>query len=348
MKRLLITGGAGFIGGNFVHHVLQNYDEYECIVLDALTYSGNPDNLPEWVREHPRFSFLHGDIRDRNTVENVIKNAHIIINFAAESHVDRSIDDPTDFLTTNILGTANLLEACKRYPVELFIHISTPEVYGTALTIPMTEEHPLKPMSPYAGSKAAADRLLYSYHVAYDIPSVILKPSNNYGPYQYPEKLIPLFITNALENKPLPIYGSGKNLRDWIYVRDTCEAIIKTIRLDKDTINGEEINIATSVSLDVLTISKMILERLNKPDSLLRFIDDRPGHLERFVFSTDKMRGLLKWSPEVDIESGLDIAIEWYQKNRDWWERIKESEGYTQFYHRWYSRLGHKINNEIK
>lgn len=339
MKKLLITGGAGFIGSNFVEHILKNTN-YKCIILDALKYSGNINNFKKDIFENKNFKFIKGDIRDRNLVEKIIKKCDVVINLAAESHVDKSYDDPISFVSTNVLGTATLLEAIRKYPVEKFIHLSTPEVFGTALTKKINEDHPLKPMSPYAGSKAGADRLCYSYYVAYNLPVIILKPSNNYGANQYPEKLIPLFITNALENKPLPIYGNGKSIRDWIYVKDTCNAILKVIEGDIEKLRGEEIIIATEEIYDVITIANMIINKLNKSQSLIKFIEDRPGHVERFTFSVEKIKRLLKWKHKVSFDKGINMTIKWYIENKKWWKQIKKKPEYISFYKNWYGKLG--------
>ncbi len=259
-KKILITGGAGFMGSNFTRYLIEKYKDYKCIVLDLLTYAGCKDNLSPFLENHhSNFYFKKGDICDAKVVQDLIKDANVVINFAAETHVDRSIINPYPFIKTNVIGVFVLLEAVRKYKVERLIHISTPEVYGDAELIPTKEDYPIKPMSPYAGSKAAGDRLLYSYFMTYDIPITIVRPSNNYGPYQYPEKLIPLFITNALEDKNLPIYGNGKSIRDWLYIKDFCVAIDKIIHLDINKVKGEEINIATGNGIDVLTIANLIL-----------------------------------------------------------------------------------------
>ncbi len=337
--RILITGGAGFIGSHFTKLLLRKHPDHKVTVLDALTYCGNPENLTE-VQDHPNYTFTHGDIRDRELVEKIIKETDRAIHFAAETHVDRSIDCSDPFISTDIKGTQVLMEAARKYPVDRFVHISTSEVYGTALSIPMTEEHPLNPQSPYAAAKAGADRLAYSYFVAYKLPVVIVRPFNNYGPNQFPEKLLPLFITNALEEKSLPVYGNGTNTRDWLYVTDCCEALEILLLDDEKPLVGEVINLGTGVDTDVLTISEAILNRLGKPISLIQHVGDRPGHVERLISSTEKAEKLLGWRARTPYPEGLKRICDWFVGNPGWWKRIKEKEGeFQDFYQKWYSRL---------
>ncbi len=323
MKKILITGGAGFIGSNFSRYLLNHYPDHQLIVLDALTYCGNLENFSKDIRDNPNFIFWHGNIRDQVTVENLMRNVEAVIHFAAETHVDRSINNGQPFINTDILGTGVLLEAARKFPVERFIHISTSEVYGKAVQIPMTEEHPINPQSPYAAAKAGADRLVYAYGLTYDLPVIIVRPFNNYGPYQYPEKLIPLFITNALEDKPLPVYGQGKFTRDWIYVEDHCKALDKVLHTDLKKLKGEAINLGSGKERDVMSIARSILDYFKKPESLIKHISDRPAHVQRHISSTAKAKVLLGWRATTDFDRGLKETIEWYVKHESWWRRIK-------------------------
>ncbi|MCD5390394.1 dTDP-glucose 4,6-dehydratase [candidate division NPL-UPA2 bacterium] len=324
MKRLLITGGAGFIGSNFTKYILSRYPDYLVTVLDALTYCGNLNNFTQDMWENPHFTFWHGDIRDRETVDNLMRQAEVVVHLAAETHVDRSIDNSDAFISTDVKGAQVLLEALRRHSVERFIHVSTSEVYGTAEEVPMTENHPLNPRSPYAAAKAGADRLAYSYFVTYDLPIVILRPFNAYGSNQYPEKMIPLFTTNAIEDKPLPVYGDGTFSRDWTYVEDLCQALDRALQVDMERLKGEVINLGTGVDTDINTIAKIILERLQKPESSVRFIEDRPGHVQKHISSTSKSKVLLDWSPTTDLRDGLQRTIDWYLEHPEWWKRLKK------------------------
>ncbi len=324
MKRLLITGGAGFIGSNFTIYVLSRYPDYLVTVLDALTYCGNLDNFTQDMWENPHFTFWHGDIRDKETVDNLMRQADAVVHLAAETHVDRSIDNSDAFISTDVKGAQVLLEALRRHSVERFVHVSTSEVYGTAEEVPMTENHPLNPRSPYAAAKAGADRLAYSYFVTYDLPIVILRPFNAYGSNQYPEKMIPLFTTNAIEDKPLPVYGDGTFSRDWTYVEDLCQALDRALQVDIERLKGEVINLGTGVDTDINTIAKIILERLQKPESLVRFVEDRPGHVQKHVSSTSKAKVLLDWSPTTSLRDGLQRTIDWYLEHPEWWKRLKK------------------------
>jgi dTDP-glucose 4,6-dehydratase len=336
--RLLITGGAGFIGSNFVKHILKRRRDIRVVVLDALTYAGNLDNFSKDMWKDTNFCFFHGDIRDETLVRNLVRNVDRVIHFAAETHVDRSIDNSAPFISTDVKGTQILLEAIRRQPVERFIHISTSEVYGSAEKVPMDEEHTLKPMSPYAAAKAGADRLAYSYFFTYDLPIIIIRPFNNYGPNQFPEKLIPLFITNAIENKPLPVYGTGKNTRDWIYVKDSVKAFEKLLDIDIKTIKGEVINLGSGKDIDVLSITDIILCELGKDKSLVRLVEDRLGHVKRHVSSTDKAKKVLGWVAEKDFNEGLVSTVKWYKENEEWWRKIKEGKReYKEFYEKYYN-----------
>jgi dTDP-glucose 4,6-dehydratase len=314
----LVTGGAGFISSNFVRHILQA-TPYEVVSLDALTYAGSLDNLAA-VSSHERHSFVHGDIRDPELVKQVVAEVDVIVNAAAESHVEKSIDEgASEFVTTNVEGTQILLDAIRAAPVERFILISSSEVYGTAEAAPMDEEHPLNPRSPYAATKAGADRLAYSYFVTYGLPITIVRPFNNYGPRQHPEKVVPRFITQALDEEPLTIHGDGHASRDWLYVDDHAEAIEEIIAGDLDKIVGEVINIATGVDISVTQIADMVLSALGKPSSLKTHVSERPGQVDRHIGSTDKAERLVGWKAKTAFEDGLEKTIAWYRENEAWW-----------------------------
>jgi dTDP-glucose 4,6-dehydratase len=316
-KRILVTGGAGFIPSNFVRHILQA-TPYEVVSLDALTYAGSMDNLAA-VSSHERHSFVHGDIRDPDLVREVVAEVDVIVNAAAESHVAKSIEaGASEFVTTNVEGTQILLDAIREQPVERFILFSSSEVYGTALYEPMDEEHPLNPRSPYAATKAGADRLAYSYYVTYGLPIVIVRPFNNYGPRQHPEKVIPRFITQALSGEPLTIHGDGHASRDFLYVDDDAEAIEAIIEAD-DSVIGEVINVATGIDVPVTEIATKVLEMLGKPGSLTVNVDERPGQVDRHIGSTEKAERLLGWRARTSFEDGLERTISWYRDNEAWW-----------------------------
>lgn len=324
--KLLVTGGAGFIGSNFIRTMLNKDKQVQIVNLDKLTYAGNPDNLKD-IEQDSRYQFVHGDICNEKTVEPLVRDADIIVNFAAESHVDRSIGKPDDFIKTDIFGTFVLLEAARKHGIGRFVQISTDEVYGSIDDGRFIETDPLMPSSPYSASKAGADRLVYSYFVTYRLPVVIPRSSNNFGPCQYPEKLISLFITNALDNKSLPIYGDGKNVRDWLYVTDNCEAIALIMEKGKD---GEVYNVGAGNEKQNLDITKRILNTLGKPDSLMTFVDDRKGHDRRYALNIDKIKEL-GWKPRHTFESAMDETIAWYRDNRWWWEKLKSGE-YLEYY----------------
>ncbi len=332
MERFLVTGGAGFIGSNFIHYLLRKYPDCEVINLDKLTYAGNLNNLKD-VADRPNYRFVKGDICDERVVDEVMSGVDIVVNFAAESHVDRSIGAPGDFIRTDVIGVYVLLEVAKRHGVKKFVQISTDEVYGSIEKGSFKETDPLMPSSPYSASKAGGDRLAYSYHVTYGMPVVITRCSNNFGPYQYPEKLIPLFITNALDDKELPIYGDGLNVRDWIYVEDHCNAIDVVMREGKD---GEVYNIGAGNEKTNLEITEYILDRLGKPRSLMVFVKDRPGHDRRYSLDWGKLRAL-GWQPAHSFEEAMDFTINWYRENRWWWEPLKSGE-YLEFYRKHYQR----------
>jgi len=332
MKTFLITGGAGFIGSNFIRYMLEKYNDINIINLDKLTYAGNLNNLKD-VENDERYEFVHGDICDKKVVDELTKRSDIVVNFAAESHVDRSIGSPDDFIKTDIFGTFVLLEAARKYGIERFVQISTDEVYGSTETGFFKEDDTLMPSSPYSASKAGADRLAFSYFVTYKLPVVITRSSNNFGPYQYPEKLISLFTTNALDDKSLPIYGDGKNVRDWLYVTDNCEAIDVVINQAQD---GEVYNIGGGNEKTNLEITDIILKELGKPKSLITFVEDRKGHDRRYALSIDKIRSL-GWSPKHTFEQAMAETIAWYKNNRWWWEQLKSGE-YLSYYKEHYRR----------
>jgi dTDP-glucose 4,6-dehydratase len=318
-KRVLVTGGAGFISSNLVRHLLDS-TPYEVVSLDALTYAGNMDNVAD-VMGHERLSFVHGDIRDPELVGEVVADVDVIVNAAAESHVEKSIQEgASEFVTTNVEGTQILLDAIRRTPVDRFILFSSSEVYGTAERVPMDEEHPLNPRSPYAATKAGADRLAYAYWTTYRLPIVIVRPFNNYGPYQHPEKVVPRFVTAALRDEPLTVHGDGHASRDWVYVDDVAEAIEAAITAEGDTIHGEVINLATGQDVPVGLIADLVLERLGKPKSLKVHTPERPGQVDRHIGSTDKAARLLGWHARTSFEDGLERTIGWYDDNRAWWE----------------------------
>lgn len=322
-KTFLITGGAGFIGSNFIRYILKHHTDSKVINLDKLTYSGNLDNLRDVEKDH-RYTFIKGDIADRNLVEDLF-NKHkpdILINFAAETHVDRSINQPDDFIKTDIYGTFTLLEVARQKGLQLYIQISTDEVYGYIQKGSSTEKYPLMPSNPYSASKAGADRLCYSYFVTYKMPIIITRASNNYGPYQYPEKIIPLFITNLLEDKPLPVYGDGLQIRDWLFVEDHCEAIAF---LTKHGIPGEVYNVGGGNLLSNIKLTKLILSYLKKPESLIKYVQDRPGHDRRYSLSIKKIQKL-GWSPKTNFRKAIIDTIEWYKNNTEWWQKIKTGE----------------------
>jgi dTDP-glucose 4,6-dehydratase len=323
VKRILVTGGAGFISSAFVRHLLQA-TPYEVVSLDALTYAGNLANLAD-IRSHERLSFVQGDIRDEELVRSVVGAVDVIVNAAAESHVEKSIvDGASEFVATNVEGTRVLLDAIREEPVDRFILISSSEVYGTAEAEPMGEEHPLNPRSPYAATKAGADRLAFSYHATYDLPIVIVRPFNNYGPRQHPEKVIPRFVLQALADEPLTVHGDGTASRDWLFVEDDAEAIQAVIEAG-DEVVGEVINLATGVDVSVSRIADLVLDALAKPASLKDFVDERPGQVRRHVGSTEKAERLLGWTAKTSLEEGLGRTVQWYRDNEAWWQAVQAS-----------------------
>ena len=315
--RILITGGAGFIGSHFVRYSLEKHPEYDVAVLDKLTYAGRRENLHDVLDS---VQFIHGDVCLPGDVDRAIDGCNMVFNFAAESHVDRSINAAGEFVNTNVWGTYVLLEAARRHKVKRFIQISTDEVYGSCLNGSFTEGDTANPSSPYAASKASADLLALSYVRTYGLPALITRSSNNFGPYQYPEKVIPLFITNALEDKPLPVYGDGRNIRDWIYVRDNCAAIDF---VSKSGTPGEIYNIGAKNERENLEIVDQILQRLKKPRDLIRFVQDRPAHDRRYSLDVTKMTAL-GWVSATPLKEALADTIEWYQRNEWWWKPLKQ------------------------
>jgi dTDP-glucose 4,6-dehydratase len=327
---VLVTGGAGFIPSNLIRHLLEE-TEHDVVSLDALTYAGNLENLAD-VMSHPRLAFVHGDIRDHGLVRELVEGVDVIVNAAAESHVEKSIaDGASEFVRTNVEGTQILLDAIRETPVERFVLISSSEVYGTAESAPMDESHPLNPRSPYAGTKAAGDRLAYSYFVTYGLPITIVRPFNNYGPRQHPEKVIPRFIVQALCDEPLTIHGDGHASRDWLYVFDDAEAIEAVIAAPLSAVAGEVVNVATGIDLAVETIADLVLEMLGKPGDLKLFVDERPGQVDRHIGSTDKAEELLGWRARTSFEDGLERTVAWYRDNEAWWRGIlaRESRAYS-------------------
>ncbi len=331
--KLLVTGGAGFIGSNFIRYMLGKYPDYEIINFDKLTYAGNLDNLAD-AESNPNYHFIKKDIADSKAVEGILSDGvNAIVNFAAETHVDRSLMNASEFILTNVLGTQVLLGAALKYGIEKFIQISTDEVYGSLDSEGyFTEDTPLAPNSPYSASKASADMLALSYHKSFGLPVTITRCSNNYGPYQFPEKLIPLFIANAMEDKPLPIYGDGKYIRDWIYVEDHCRAVDLVLHKGRD---GEIYNIGGGNERENLWITEFILDYFHKPKSLITYVKDRPGHDRRYAIDATKIKAELEFEPAVDLETGLEKTIQWYENNRPWWEKIRTGE-YIEYYEKQY------------
>lgn len=324
MRRILVTGGCGFIGSNLVKYLLENDRDISIHILDALTYAANLNNYTpeEWA--DPNLKFTKGDVRDEKTVTGILKKADMVIHLAAETHVDRSIDNAYPFVRTDVFGTQVMLESIRRAPVERFIHISTSEVYGRALVNPMDEMHPLNPQSPYAAAKAGADRLVYAYFLTYKLPVVIIRPFNNYGPYQFPEKVIPLFVTNAIEDSPLPVYGAGAFTRDWLHVSDHCRALERLMQIDLKSVQGEAINLGTGREWDVNYIAEAVINRLGKSKELIKNVTDRPGHVQRHISSVKKARDMLGWEARIKFEKGLLDTIDWYRKNENWWKELKK------------------------
>ncbi len=319
--KLLVTGGAGFIGSCFVRHILTKHPDYQVINLDALTYAGNIENLND-VKDNPNYKFVHGNICDKRLVRDLISECDCVVNFAAESHVDRSITGPEIFIETNVQGTLNLLQASKEIGVERFLQVSTDEVYGTlGKTGYFTETTPLAPNSPYSASKASADMLARAYYETYKMPVLNTRCSNNYGPYQYPEKLIPFFISQLLKGEKVPVYGDGLNVRDWLYVYDHCEAI--DVVLHKGRV-GEVYNIGGHNEKTNLEITHLILDAMGKDESSIKYVEDRLGHDRRYAICNDKIQNELGWKPSLTFEQGIKLTIDWYLNNQDWMKQIEE------------------------
>ncbi|MFH0992372.1 MAG: dTDP-glucose 4,6-dehydratase [bacterium] len=327
---ILITGGAGFIGSNFIYHMLERYPGYHIVNLDKLTYAGNLENL-KVAEANSRYTFVRGDICDGPLIDSILKQHQVeaVINFAAESHVDRSIMGAAEFVMTNVMGTNTLLERAKLYGVKRYVQISTDEVYGSLGDEgKFTEETPVHPNSPYAASKTSADHLVQAYHHTFGFPVLITRCSNNYGPYQFPEKLIPLMIANAMNDKSLPVYGDGANVRDWIHVSDHCSAIDTVLHKG---IVGEVYNIGGKSERKNIEVVKIILQTLGKPDSLITYVKDRPGHDRRYAIDSTKIERELGWTPRYSFEQGMQETIRWYQDHREWWSRIISGE-YQEYY----------------
>jgi dTDP-glucose 4,6-dehydratase len=329
MLEVLVTGGAGFIGSNYVHHALATHDGWHVTTLDKLTYAGRLENLRD-VMDHPRHAFVRGDIADAAVAGPLVERADLVVHFAAETHVDRSIQGAGDFIRTDVFGTYILLEAARRAThLKRFIQISTDEVYGSVPEGASRETDELKPRNPYAASKAGADRLAYSFFATYGVPVCITRASNNYGPQQFPEKVIPLFITNAIDSQPLPLYGDGLNVRDWLHVLDHCRAIDVVIERGVD---GEVYNIGGGNEVKNVDLTHRILELVDRPSSLIARVPDRPGHDRRYALDTAKMRAL-GWAPQADFTDGLRETAEWYGANEWWWRPIKQSDAAFQAYY---------------
>jgi len=335
MKNILVTGGAGFIGSNFINYILNTRDDYFIVNLDKLTYAGNLENLKQ-CELNKNYSFVKGDICNSELVNYIFEKYKIkyVINFAAESHVDRSISGSEIFFRTNVIGTNVLLETSRRFDIEKFLQISTDEVYGSlGETGLFTEQTPISPNSPYSASKASSDMMVQAFHHTYGLPVVITRCSNNYGPWQFPEKLIPLMILNALQNKRLPVYGDGLNVRDWIYVIDHNKAV--ELVFEKGKI-GEVYNIGASNEMPNIEIIKLILKNLNRSEDLIKYVKDRPGHDRRYAIDSSKIHSELGWEPEFQFDSAIKKTIEWYLKNQEWWQRIISGE-YQKYYSKQYS-----------
>lgn len=327
MRRILVTGGVGFIGSCFVRRLMRTRPDLELFVIDAVTYAGNCNNLPEEVWQDPRFFFWKADIRNRDLINRLVSKTDAVVHFAAETHVDNSIYNTDDFIDTDIKGTQILLDAVREHPVERFIHISTSEVYGTALIEPMSEEHPLNPRSPYASAKCGADRLVYSYITTFDVPALILRPFNNYGSYQHIEKVVPCFITHALQGLPLPLHGDGVSSRDWLFVEDCCEGVERALLADLKPLRGEVINLATGVDAKIAWIGEEILRRLKTSRSSIRHVPDRQGQVFRHIGSSAKAQALLEWNARTPLADGLEHTIQWYVEHESWWKTNTHKKG---------------------
>jgi dTDP-glucose 4,6-dehydratase len=338
--KILVTGGAGFIGSNFIRYFLRAYPENAVVNFDKLTYAGNLDNLSD-LESYPGYQFILGDICDAEAVKEVLTQPlDAVVHFAAESHVDRSIADSREFVRTNVQGTCTLLEASRRAKISRFLHVSTDEVYGTLAAGEYSDEAaPLRPNSPYAASKAASDLLVRSFWQTYRFPALLTRSSNNYGPYQFPEKLLPLMITNALEGKPLPIYGDGLNERDWIFVEDHCRALDRVLQAGRP---GETYNIGYGQALTNLRVVRRLLQILHKSEDQIKFVEDRPGHDRRYALNSSKIRRELDWKPTVTFEEGLVRTVEWYRNHTEWVQKTKSGE-YRDYYRKFYENRGKSL-----
>jgi dTDP-glucose 4,6-dehydratase len=339
MKNLLVTGGAGFIGSNFVRYMLKKYPDYHIVVYDKMTYAGNLDNL-EPVSQNPRYKFLRGDIADRGAVARVLDSNQIdtVINFAAESHVDRSILNPDAFIQTDVVGVYTLLDESRKSGVERFLQVSTDEVYGSILEGFFREGDPFEPNSPYAASKAGGELMMRAYYVTYGLKTVVTRGSNTFGPYQYPEKLLPLFITNAIDDEPLPLYGDGMQVRDWLYVEDHCSGIDLVLHQGEP---GEAYNLGGENERYNIDVIRQMLAVLGKPESLITPVDDRPGHDRRYALANDKLHAL-GWEPSFAFDSALEHTVKWYVENEWWWRKIKSGE-YKEYYK---AQYGHRLRKD--
>lgn len=331
MKKILVTGGCGFIGCNFIRHVLKTYGDYSVINLDKLTYAGNPDNVADFAVD-PRYRFVHGDICDEAVVDGLVAECDLVVNFAAESHVDRSIMGGAEFIQTNVHGTYILLEASRVHEIERFLQISTDEVYGTLESGFWTESSPLQPRSPYSASKASAELMVQAFHVTHGLPTLITRASNNIGPFQYPEKRVSLFITNALDDLPIPVYGDGLQVRDHLHVDDHCAAIDLVLHRGAA---GEVYNVGGENEATGLEVTRTILEHLGKPESLIEYVKDRAGHDQRYALDSSKI-DKLGWKPAHDVATAMALTIDWYVDNEAWWRKIKSGDDYQSYYQRQY------------
>lgn len=340
MRHLMVTGGAGFIGSNFVRYTLQRHADYRVVVYDKLTYAGNLDNLRD-LEGDPRYAFVQGDICDAARVRETLQQYAIdtIVNFAAETHVDRSLTDPGSFIMTDVYGTHVLLEAARELKLERYHQVSTDEVYGQVLEGSSLESDPIHTRSPYSASKAGGDLMVLAYHTSFGLPVTITRGSNSIGPYQYPEKVVPLFITNALDDLPLPIYGDGLQMRDYQYVEDHCEGIDVVLHRGQP---GEIYNLGTGVETQNIVMARKLLALLGKPETLLQYITDRPGHDRRYALNIDKIRAL-GWQPRHDFDQALEATVRWYVDNAWWWRKIKSGEHYRQYYQAHYQ--GREVAN---
>lgn len=331
--KILVTGGAGFMGSNFIRYLIRTYPTYEVVHFDKLTYAGNLENLKD-VENNPRYQFVRGDIADAAAADGVMKGVDVVVNFAAETHVDRSIIDPTSFIRTDIFGTYTLLEAVKKHGTRRMVQISTDEVYGSLETGEADEAHAFEPNSPYSASKAGGDHLCRAYFKTYGTPVIVTHSCNFFGPYQYPEKFIPLFITNLIEGKKVPLYGDGKNVREWIYTEDYCRAADRILH---DGMLGEVYNIGSGERLSNLEVVSMILQEFGLGNEMVEYVKDRPGHDRRYALDSSKIRRELGWKPEHVFADALKKTVEWYKENQAWWKRLKSGE-YLEYYKKQYGK----------